>query len=226
MLPADLRAAEAQALQALRSALNAEPNGRWTLEWRFEGLRLLAPVLRLRTALTAEGRTVQLLFPDAGAAALARRESTDQDATIFDMAELLRRQPTPSEPALILAVAPAAADYEAFEAISQRHQGGLVMINGRLEDAAIGIGSVGRERRRGFLARWQTAYLVQPLAAGALRRAYPDRWEIYREDPDGFRRVADFERKPDPEQQLLALNGAAGGDNLGAIDAFIEGLRS
>jgi hypothetical protein len=51
MLPADLRAAEAQALSAVLAALGAEPKGRWTVDWRFEGLRLLPVVLRFSEAL-------------------------------------------------------------------------------------------------------------------------------------------------------------------------------
>ena len=43
MLPPDLRTAEAETREALRSALAADPRGRWTVELRFEGLRLLAP---------------------------------------------------------------------------------------------------------------------------------------------------------------------------------------
>jgi hypothetical protein len=226
MLPADLLAAEAEAREALRSALTAEPNGRWTVDWRFEGLRLLGPALRLGTALSAAERSIRMLFPDAGAAALARREAGDLEITILDFAEQLRRPDSASDSELFLAVAPSAADYEDFERISSRHRGGIVMINGRLEDAGVGIGSVGRERRRGFLSQWQTAYLIEPVPSGALRRAHPDRWELYREDPDGFRLVADFERKPDPEQQAVALTGVGFGSNLGALDAFIEGLRS
>ena len=156
----------------------------------------------------------------------ARREAADLSLTILDFTELMRQPESSAEPELLLAIAPTAADYEDFERISSGHRGGIVMVNGRLEDAGVGIGSVGRERRRGFLAQWQSAYAIQPLATGALRRAYPGRWELYREDPDGFRFVADFERRPDPEQQALALNGKDLSGNLGAIDAFLEGLRS
>ena len=42
-LPADLAAAEAELLTALESALASQSKGRWTLDLRFEGLRL-APV--------------------------------------------------------------------------------------------------------------------------------------------------------------------------------------
>jgi hypothetical protein len=103
------------------------------------------------------------------------------------------------------------------------------MLNGSLEDAAVGIGSVARERRRGFLSQWQPAYALQPLDGSALRFAFPGPWELYRQDPDGFRLAATFEQRPDLEMQLAALAGEDGpglAGNLRALDAFVEGLRS
>jgi hypothetical protein len=83
------------------------------------------------------------------------------------------------------------------------------MLNGRLEDAAIGIGTVARERRKGFLSEWQAAYGLIPTAEGALRRVFPDDWQFYRCDPDGYRSICTFETRPDREQQLEALEEAA-----------------
>ena len=62
-----------------------------------------------------------------------------------------------------------------------------------------------------------------------MRRSYPGPWELYRQDPDGYRLAESFEQKPDAEQQALALAGEGGlgvGANLKMVDAFIEGLRS
>ena len=229
MLPADLRAAEAQALAALRSALAADANGRWSLEWRFEGLRVLPVALRLTQALIDGGLEPRLLFPDAGAAALARRDGAALAERIQDFGVLLRLPEGSQSEVLLLVVAPAPADYAEFEQICGNHRGAVVMLNGRLEDAAVGIGSVARERRRGFLSQWQVAYAVQPVDGGALRRAHPEGWELYREDADGFRMAARFEQKPDGELIAAALAGEEGvglGGNLKALDAFIEGLRN
>ena len=229
MLPADLRAAEAQALDALRSALAGDANGRWSVEWRFEGLRVLPVALRLAQALIDGGQELKLLFPDAGAAALARRDGGELAERIQDFGVLLRLPEGSQSEGLMLAVAPSPADYVEFEQICGNHRGPMVMLNGRLEDAAVGIGSVARERRRGFLSQWQVAYAVQPVDGGALRRAHPGPWELYREDSDGFRFTAEFEQKPDGERQAAALAGEGGvglGGNLKALDAFIEGLRN
>ena len=212
MLPADLRSAEAQALEALLAALPSQARGRWSVDWRFEGLRLLPVALRL-------------VFADAGGAALARRDAPELAEQIVDFRGQSAGQSTP----LLLAVAPAPPDYNDFEQLCAGCSGSVVMLNGSLEDAAVGIGSVARERRRGFLSQWQPAYALQPLDGSALRFAFPGPWELYRQDPDGFRLAATFEQRPDLEMQLAALAGENGpglAGNLRALDAFVEGLRS
>lgn len=227
MLPADLAAAEAQARDALLAALVADVNGRWTVEWRFEGLRLLPLALRLARQLVAAGREPRLVFADAGAAALAKRDGPDLAERCADFNSLLREQGQENSQGLLLAVAPSPAEYGDFERLCQQHRSAVVTLNGRLEDAAVGIGSVARQRRRGFVAQWQAAYCLQPLAEGVLRRSYPDQWQLYREDVDGFRLANQFERRPDGEQIAEALAGEAGlglAGNLRALNELIDGL--
>jgi hypothetical protein len=232
MLPADLRSAEAQALEALLAALPSQARGRWSVDWRFEGLRLLPVALRLAAALQAAGQPLRLIFADAGAAALARRDAPELAGQIADFRGQMRlaeQAEAGESPALLLAVAPSAPDYADFEQLCAAHVGAVVMLNGSLEDAAVGIGSVARERRRGFLSQWQPAYGVQPLDGAALRFAFPGPWELYRQDPDGFRLAATFEQRPDLEMQMAALNGEGGvglAGNLRVLDAFVEGLRN
>ena len=93
MLPADLFTAEAEALLALRQAPASTPAGRWTVEFRFEGLRLLPLVLRLNQALAAAGLEPRLLCADMGATALARRDAAAclRDAESEVLAEALSR---------------------------------------------------------------------------------------------------------------------------------------
>jgi hypothetical protein len=257
MLPPDLRTAEAELLEALRSALAADPRGRWTVELRFEGLRLLAPVLRLADALEAAGTPFRLLFADAGAAALARRDGAALAPRIASFSDALRRRQTDGDGAaptgapvaggepssqetqqgadaaeereVLLLVAPSQAEYGVVEPLCQGHTGAVVLINPSLEDAAVGIGSVARQRRRGFLAGWTAAYALIPRGASALRRCHPGDWELYRLDPDGYRAVASFPQKPDSEQQEAALAGGEGGGlgaTLRSVDRLLEGLQN
>jgi len=245
MLPPDLRSAEAETLTAVRSALAAEPRGRWTVEWRFEGLRLLAPALRLAgDLLTEEGRGGRLLFADEGAAALARRESEILAPRIASYGDERRRQGDDGGinggegggaaggeaggEGLLLLVAPSQAEYDLVEALCGAHRGAVVLLNPNLEDAAVGIGSVARQRRKGFLSTWQTAYALLPDAESALRRAHPGEWELYRLDPDGYRLVRSFERRPDGESRAEALAGTGGvglAGQLRGLNDLLEGLQ-
>jgi hypothetical protein len=242
-LPADLLTAEEQALTALREALAARSNGRWTVELRFEGLRVLPVALRLLASLSGTDPIAELLFTDAGGAALARRDAPELAPWLGSLGDRLRHlQPQenasgesdpPSEelhPAVLVLVAPAQADYAEVEQVCRAHGGAVVILNGRLEDAAVGIGSVARERRRGFLSTWEAAYALLPRSGSALRRAFPGDWELYRQDPDGFRLAHRFDTRPDTEAVEEALGGDQQGLNvgagLGALDRFIEGLRS
>ncbi|MFM7640452.1 MAG: DUF1995 family protein [Cyanobium sp.] len=241
MLPSDLRQAEGQALEALRSALNSRDNGRWTVELRFEGLRLMPLALRLAAALQEQGEPLKVLFPDAGATALARRDHDQLAPLIGSLADHRRLQEQAAAPEassspnqegapapLLLLVAPSPSDYGLVEAICEAQRGPVLLVNPTLEDAAVGIGSVARARRKGFLAQWQAAYALQPFAASALRRAHPGDWELYRLDADGFRLAGSFPRKPTNEEQAEALSGQASGglqQQLRSLGDLIDNLQ-
>lgn len=242
MLPSDLHEAEGQALQALCSALASVDNGRWSVELRFEGLRLMPLAIRLAEGLQAQGQAVTVLFADAGATALARRDHPSLAAQIASLADHRRWQEgqqaegsaiAPQRPSeapipLLLLVGPSPSDYDVVEALCLAQHGPVVLLNPTLEDAAVGIGSVARSRRKGFLAQWQAAYALQPFNDSALRRAHPGDWELYRLDADGFRLAGHFPQKPSSEEQVEALSGeAAGGlqQQLRSLADLIDNLQ-
>lgn len=232
MLPPDLFTAEAELLEALESALSQGSHSRWSVDLRFSGLRLLPVVLRLAAALQERRGPLALLFPDAGAAALARRDGPDLAPSVRSLADHQRLQaandPAAPLPPLLLLVAPSLAEYEEVEAVCTAHSGPVVLINPNLEDGAVGIGRVARDRRRGFLAGWQSAYALIPQAGTALRRAHPHDWELYRLDPDGYRLAAQFDHRPDGEEQEAALQGADSGglgSALRSVDRLLDGLQ-
>ena len=92
MLPADLRTAEVEALAAVQAALAAGQRGLWTVEFRFEGLRIMPVALRMLAALTPAHAGIRLLFPDAGATALAKRDAPEQAAQLSSLGDLMRLQ--------------------------------------------------------------------------------------------------------------------------------------
>ena len=225
-LPVDLLSAESDLLVAVQAALASGDGSRWGATLRFENLRLLPVALRLAEALAAAHTDLRVLWPDAGAAALARRDAPEMAAAIADFNQWTAK----ADPdALLLVVGPQPSDYDVFMALCENHRGAIVMLNGRLEDAAVGIGSVARERRKGFVASWQQAYWLQPLEGGALMRSFPDDWALFRQDPDGYRWLSSSVHRPDPET-LAALLAGEDPDGLkqqlGSVDRFLDGLRN
>ena len=147
-LPPDLATAEQDLLAACLSALSSGDGTLWSAALRFENLRILPIALRLARALTAAGRPLVLLWPDAGAAALARRDAGDVADRVLDFKQWASSESKQPD-VLLLAVAPQPSEYDEFAEICKSHSGSVLMLNGRLEDAAVGIGSVARERRKG-----------------------------------------------------------------------------
>jgi len=226
-LPADLRAAEADALQALLHALRHEEGSRWAVTWRFEGLRLLPVVIRFVAGMREAGFDPVIAWPDAGAAALAQRDAPALAEACCSLMDLNRGRFADQADRCLLAVAPQPSDYEDLESAVVAWTGQVAMLNGRLEDAAVGIGNVARTRRKGFVATWQVAYWLEPLAEGALQRQCPDPWWVFRRDPDGHRAVGSFETRPDPEAVEAALYGEGSElkRQVGGMDRFINDLR-
>ena len=97
MLPADLRTAETELLEAVRAALAKGGRGLWTAELRFEGLRILPVALRLLANLQPQVAGIRLLCADAGATALAKRDAPD----LADSISSLSRRWTYSEAAQV-----------------------------------------------------------------------------------------------------------------------------
>mgnify|MGYP003327609913 CR=1 FL=1 len=71
------------------------------------------------------------------------------------------------------------------------------MYNGKLEDTAVGIGSVGRDRRSNFIKSWKTAYYLEPINQGALLFDYDNNWQLFSYSELGYVFVKSFEQKPD-----------------------------
>ena len=226
-LPADLMAAEAAALDALLHALGHEQGNRWTVTWRFEGLRLLPVVIRFTNALREAGLDPVIAWPDAGAAALAQRDAPELAAACCSLMDLKRGRFADANDRLLVAIAPQPSDYEELESVTEAWAGPVAMLNGRLEDAAVGIGNVARTRRRGFVSTWQVAYWLEPLAHGAVQRQCPGPWWVFRRDPDGHRAVGSFESRPEPEdiEACLYGEGAELERQVGAMDRFLNDLR-
>ena len=205
-LPSKLSDAEEQAQNSIIAFLKDSNETRLSSTLKFEGLRLMPIVIRLALNLTQNKITSSLVWADAGGTALAKREAPDLKEEIFSYKDILNQQESIDTNKLLICVSPQPYDYIEFNQLCEQYSGRILMINGRLEDAAVGIGSVARERRRNFINSWNNIYWVEPISGGALFYSYPSEWTLFKLYPDGYRKHKTFSRKPSSEILFEELN--------------------
>ena len=198
-LPADLNEAEDTMLNSILEGLKSNCSKRISVNLRFEGLRIMPVAARLATRLDNKNIQNVLIWPDAGATALAKNNYPDTAANIFSIGDFIKNQISDYD-CLLIVVQPNHYDYEEYEKLCEKYNGKILMLNGKLLDSAVGIGSVGRERRRNFVNSWTNLYWIEPLQRGALLKNYPLDWHLFKQDPDGYRFVQQFIDKPLAEE--------------------------
>ncbi len=204
-LPSDLLEAEHLILKSLLASNLDSTAKRLSIDLRFEGLRLSPVVFRLSRALTSKGINNILIWADAGATALAKRDADDLRDNIYSFKEINTKLTEIDTNILLLIITPQPYDYEEFEQLSNSFQGDVVMFNGRLQDFAVGVGSVGRERSKGFASSWQVSFWLQPLQRGALMKVFPEEWSLFKAYSHGYKFLKQYSIKPDSETIFLEL---------------------
>ncbi|MEM7649731.1 MAG: DUF1995 family protein, partial [Cyanobacteria bacterium P01_A01_bin.70] len=142
----------------------------------------------------------KMFFPDAGAAALARRDWQNPEFSIRGINEFKGRLESNDEACLI--IEPSAVEVTAVEALCNEATGKyVIMLNPKLEDiAVVGIGYAARQLRDRFLSSLETAYYLQPLEGATLLRIYPDPWQVWGEtEEDEYELLGEFSAKPSAE---------------------------
>ena len=198
-LPLDLNEAEERLFKSLAENLTDSKSRLLSACLKFENIGINSIVYRLSEKLIKIGINVYLLWPDTGAAALGRRDYQTLSKNIYSYNEFSKSINELDSKYLLLAISPQPFDFDEFKKICMDYTGSIFMINGKLEDTAVGIGTVGRERRRDFIYSWNTVFWLQPLPKGALLKEKANSWDLFRLDPDGYRFSQNFESKPDEE---------------------------
>jgi hypothetical protein len=183
-------------------------------------VELLIPEIPLQAQTLAEefislfegyGSGLKVLFPDTGAAALARR---DWGETTFKVSDLGSRN-TPIETKIkpedeaFLVVCPSAVEVYAVEKLCNLAAGRpVVLLIPQLEDVAIvGIGYAARELRTRFLNTLTSCYYFRPLEGVIVLRSYPEPWQVWQEKGDHqYELVAETAQKPAGEALEMLLN--------------------
>lgn len=194
-LPDTLEAAIVQAQEATKAAMAAGVS-RLQVELVFSELKVMPVAQQFLQAFEDLGDRIRVYFPDAGSAALARRDWGEKPYAIRGISDMHAEiQP---EEEFILFVEPSSVEVAAVEKLcEQATDRTVVLLNPRMEDiATIGIGYAGRQLRERFLSTFESAYYVRPLEGAALFRAYPSLWQVWRETEGTYELVSEEPQRP------------------------------
>lgn len=211
-LPNSLEEALDQSREATVAAL-ADGYTRLQVELVFPEIEIQAQSLAQQFMSIFADRIAQLkvFFPDAGAAALARRDWGEVAFKIEDIG--LGRSPIqnkikPEDEVFLLVNASGVEVAEVEKLCNAVEDRPVVLLIPHLEDSigAIGIGLAGRQRRDRFLKTLTSCYYVRPLEGGALFRCYPGLWQVYLQSGGEYKLVAELPDKPfgDEIDRILA----------------------
>lgn len=195
-LPKTLEDAIAQARNATQAAIEAGCF-RLQVELVFPELKPMPVAEQFITLFTDLGPQLKVFFSDAGAAALARRDWGNPPFEVRGIGEF--KASIQAEDQAFVLVAPSSVEVKQVETMSQEAgDRPFILLNPRLEDVAItGIGYAGRQLRERFLNTIETCYYLRPIEKGAILRAYPSAWQVWREvEADKFQPIAELDHKP------------------------------
>lgn len=199
-VPPSLEAAIEQAKTATQAAIQAGIP-RIVVDINIAELKVMPIARQFYPALEELGLKFKVYFPDAGAAALARRDWDAPDFSIRGINEIKGRPEADDDAVLIVEPSPVEVnDVEAF--CNEAADRFIVMLNPKLEDIAIvGIGYAARQLRERFLSTLETCYYLQPLAGATLLRIYPGPWQVWGETPaEDYELKGTFPHKPSGEE--------------------------
>jgi hypothetical protein len=213
-VPNSLEEAIAQAKEATQLALEAG-YGRIQIELVIPEIALQAQSLALEFIPLFEAylEGLKVIFPDTGAAALARR---DWGETTFKVSDLGSRftpidSKVTSEDRAFLVVCPSAVEVNAVEKLCQlAGDRPVVLLIPQLEDVSIvGIGYAARQLRERFLSSLESCYYFRPLEGAVVLRSFPSLWQVWQLNEEGYELITEQPQKPMGEALETLLTQAS-----------------
>lgn len=210
-LPKTLEEAIAQAHSATQTAI-ADGYTRLQVELVFPEIALQAQSIAWQfIPALGLGSELKVFFPDAGAAALARRDWGEVPFRIDDigMGRTPIEEKLQPEDRILLFVAPSSVEVAQVEQLcAAAGERPVVFLNPRMEDTAtIGIGYAGRQLRQRFLNTLESCYYLRPLEGAAVLRCYPSSWQVWQETGDDYQLITEVSKKPVGDELDLLLAG-------------------
>lgn len=210
-LPKTLEEAIAQARVATQAAI-ADGYSLLQVELLIPELKPMPVAEQFLPAFDQFASQLKVFFPDAGAAALARRDWGDVPFQILDVGtgRLPVQKQIQLEDAVFLLVAPTAVEVAQVEKLYEEAGASrpFVLLNPRMEDVTIiGIGYAGRQLRDRFLNAIESCYYLRPLDEAALFRCYPSPWQVWVETGGDYQLLTELPKKPVGDELDLILAG-------------------
>jgi len=149
------------------------------------------------------GKGAKVFLPDAGAAALARRDWPDAPFTIAAIGD-----PVEKDDSLLVFVASDSYQIAELEKVADsaspafsKNSIPMILLNPNLEDiAVVGIGLAARGIRERFLSTFEKVYYLTAGENYALFRLYPKQWMVWLEEPEDYTLIAEVLERPSGEQ--------------------------
>ena len=200
-LPESLEAAIQQAQQATLNALEAGCQ-RIQIELVVPEIALQAQAIAFTftSLFTDYGAGLRVLFPDTGAAALARRDWGEVPFGITDLGS--SRTPVETKTSdtdeIFLVVAPSAVEVAQVEKLCNlAGDRPVILLIPQLEDVSVvGIGYAARQLRERFISTLESGYYFRPLEGATVFRHYPSPWQVWLEKGDDYELIAEESQKP------------------------------
>jgi len=167
------------------------------------------------------GAGLKVLFPDTGAAALARREWGEIPFKVSDLGS--SRTPVEmkvnDDDQAFLVVCPSAVEVSQVEKLCNiAGERPVVLLIPQLEDVSIvGIGYAARELRKRFLSTLETCYYFRPLEGAVVLRSYPSLWQVFLEKEDEYELIKEEPQKPMGEALERILTQPSSNEEEGSV---------
>ena len=186
------------------------------------------------------GSGVKVMFPDTGAAALAKRNWGDREFQVTDMGSRFTSIETQicETDEIFIVACPSAVEVDRAEKLSQlAGDRPVIFLIPQLEDVAIvGIGLAARQLRERFIKNIHTCYYLRPIESGAILRCHPSSWQVWLEKESGYELATEVSTKPmgeDLERLMFSLTTPEADSNrpqpkkqnlLGSLQKFLKAL--
>ena len=230
-LPTSLEETIDQAIASTKAAIE-DGITRLQVEMVIPELKQQPIAKRFLTVFQDLGLQFKVYFPDAGAAALAKRDWGNPDFTIRGINEIQAAM-TPDDEAFLV-VNPSAVEVQDVEKLCNEAQDRpIVLLNPQLEDVSIvGIGYAARQLRERFLSTLVSSYYYRPMPDAAVLRRHPQGWQIWQEVGEQYELKAELSERPSSEVLEKVLYGENDSSDtpkpkkslLGELQKFLKAL--